>query len=582
VAKETLAHLHPRGTPSIVGHDSRPRPRRPSTGPGAMRLISELRRRKVFRVAALYAVVAWVVVQVAETTFPLLGLPEWTARLVLVLAIAGFPLAVVLAWAYELTPSGPRAEAPPQDGGRTGAGSSAGERHGAPVTPEAGGVAPVAARDLPVDRPRIPRSIAVLPFANLSPDPENEYFSDGVAEEILDALAKVTSLRVAARTASWAFKGRNPDLSEIAAKLGVDTILQGSIRRAGDRVRISAQLVEVAAGFHIWSERFDREMSDLLAVQEEIARSIVDALRVQLSEREDVALGRAPTADVAAYEHYLLGRWHLRSPSERSVQTAIAMFRRAIEADPTFARAWAGLAEALTFEYTWFRREPEVMEEAARASREALVNGPDLAESLTAHGAVLALERRFAEAHAAFEEAIRLDPRFFEACYMYARTLFSEGRAAEAAGMFARAHEVRPEDYQSLVLQVQAMQAAGAEGGEEVARHALDVIRRNLELNPDDARALYLGAHVHLYLGRREEALEWIDRAIAADPDDPGVAYNVACLYARLGESERAMDILEQRVERGSMLPADWVRNDPDFDSLHDDPRFQRFLERLG
>lgn len=521
--------------------------------------LNELRRRRVLPAAGLYLVAAWAAIEVSDTIFPLLGLPAWAPTLVLALALVGFPVALALAWVYDVRPLGIE-----RDGG-------------ARATPAADRTSP-AETTRPIEVPVTDRrSIAVLPFANLSADPENEFFSDGVTEEILDALTKIRELRVASRTAAWAFKGRNPDVAEVGRKLRVGTMLEGSVRRAAGRVRITVQLVDAATGYHLWSERYDRELTDLFAVQEDIARRIVDALRVKLHEGEAEALVRAPTRDLVAYEEYLRGRAGLDVKTTNALAQAAAAFHRAVERDPTFARAWAGLANTLTIQYLWHDSDPALLEEAIAASERALKEGPDLAEARVAHGHVLALMRRYDEAEREFEEGLRLDPTSYDAWYWYGRARLAEGRTTEAIRLFEAAHRVQPDEYQALGLAMGQQHPPD----EKAAAEVLAVIERHLELHPDDPRAVYFGAYAHFFLGRPDEARAWAERAGSMDPDDPGVLYNTACLNARLGEPERALDQLE-RIAANGALHRDWLAHDEDLASLREHPRFQRLLEALG
>ena len=426
-----------------------------------------------------------------------------------------------------------------------------------------------------------PRSVAVLPFTDMSPDRDQEYFGDGIAEEIISALARVDALRVAARTSSFAFKGRNEDIGAIGAKLKVGAVVEGSIRKAGNRLRVTAQLVNVADGFQLWSERYDRELEDVFAIQDEIAESIVRALRLVLTSEIKRAIGRPRTAHIAAYEHYLRGRQYIRQFRETSLKYARRMFERAIEIDPRYMLAYAGLADCSAFLYMYHDASEANLRQADSASLRALELGPDVAEAHASRGLALTLQADESGAAREFETAIELDPRLFEAHYFYGRACLQRG-ANEAAELHLRnAAAVRPEDYQSPSLRAQALEALGRHD-EAAAAHrvSVQIAERHLELHPDDARALYLGAADLAALGEREKSLEWVSRALAIDPDDTSVLYNVGCAFARLGELDRAVDCIAKAVENG-FGHREWIEQDGDLDALRGLPRFQQLLRRL-
>src|SRR2546428_73166 len=279
----------------------------------------------------------------------------------------------------------------------------------------------------------VPKSIAVLPFLNMSADPENEYFTDGIAEEIINALTKIQALRVASRTSAFAFKGKSEDISEIGRKLKVATVLEGSVRKAGNRLRVTAQLVNVADGYHLWSERYDRQLEDVFAIQDEIAENIVRALRVVLSEEEKRAIEKAPTDNVQAYEYYLRGRQFFHQFRRTGIQYARRMFERAIESDPKYALAYAGVADCCSFLYMYWDGSKANLEMADSASRKALALDPELAEAHASRGFAISLSRQYEEARREVEAAVRLKPKLCDAHYFYARACFHEG-SLEGAG----------------------------------------------------------------------------------------------------------------------------------------------------
>jgi tetratricopeptide (TPR) repeat protein len=386
---------------------------------------------------------------------------------------------------------------------------------------------------------------------------------------------------VASRSSAFAFKGKNQDIREVGEKLGVSTVLEGSVRKAGNRLRITAQLVNVADGYHLWSDRYDRQLEDVFAVQDEIAGAIVKALRVVLSEGEKRAIEQARPENVQAYEYYLRGRQFVHQYREKSLQFARRMFQRAIEVDPGFAKAYAGLADCSSMLFNWWDAVEANLHQADTASKKALELAPELAEAHASRGFALTLSKRYAEAESEFETAIRLDPTLFEAYYFYARTSFEQGKLQPAAELFEKAAEVRPEDFQALGLCSQVYSGLGRHAeADDARRRTVQRVEKHIELNPDDARALYFGAGDVGMLGNRTKALDWLERALAVDPDDSAVLYNVGCVYALLGEDDKALDCLQGALFHGYAHKA-WIKHDSDLDSLRDHPRFQKLVATL-
>ncbi len=423
-------------------------------------------------------------------------------------------------------------------------------------------------------------SIAVLPPADMSPGRDQGYFCDGMAEEILNALAKVKDLHVASRTSSFQFKGTSLDSREIGRRLGVGHLLEGSVRKAGEKLRITAQLIDVGSGYHLWSEQFDREMKDVFAIQDEIARHIVQALEIKLSPREQSVLGRAPTQDVRAYDCYLRGRSYFTRFGRKGIEFALQMFRKAIEIDPRYARAHAGMSDCYSFLFQVAERSEANRLQAETAAARALELDPDLAEAHVARGVALSLNQRFDEADAAFETALRLDPRLFEAHYFYARHCFVQGKLEKAVGEYEEAFRVRPEDYQSPLLVAQIYELLGRPADAQASRRrGLKIAEERLTLQPDDVRALYMGANGLVALGERERGLDWARRAVALEPDDPMLLYNVGCIRCLAEDVEGAIDCLEKAVENG-FASREWLEKDNNLDAARSHPRFQALLAR--
>jgi non-specific serine/threonine protein kinase len=425
------------------------------------------------------------------------------------------------------------------------------------------------------------KSMAVLYFENLSRAEEDEYFRDGITEDVITELSNIEGLRVFPRSAVFALRDKPLNEPQIGQQLGAAYVLGGSLRRSGNRLRITAQLVETRTGHSVWAKRYDRQMEDVFAIQDEIAHSIAAALKLALSEKEKRAIGKAPTVDVKAYDYYLRGRQFFHQFRRKGFEFAQQMFERAIEIDPNYARAYAGIADCCSFLYTYWHASSNTLEQADAASRKALELDPELADAHASRGLAVSLRKEYDEAAKEFEAAIRLDPKLFEGYYFYARAMFAQGKTEEAVGLYEKASQVNPDDYQSPALLATALTGLGRKADSEAARRrALQIIEKHLELHPDDARALYMGAGSLCALGERQRALEWTRRALAIEPDDPGVLYNVACNYSLLGRPEEAIDSLERAINNGFGFKQ-WIEHDSDLDPLRDIPRFQALLKRL-
>jgi serine/threonine protein kinase/Flp pilus assembly protein TadD len=440
---------------------------------------------------------------------------------------------------------------------------------------------PTDTETLPQQSGSAAKSVAVLPFINMSNDPDNEYFADGMAEEIINALSKIQSLRVASRMQSFPLKGKNEDVAEVGRKLHVSTVLDGSVRRIGNRLRITAQLVNVADGYQLWTERYDREMEDVFAIQDDISQAIVTALRVILTEGEKKAIGKARVANVQAYDFYLRGRQYFHQLSRKNLEYAKQMFNRAIQIDPDYAIAHAGVADSCSILYMYFDAREFNLKQADSASLKALELDPELAESHAARGLAVSLSKRWEEAAQEFETAMRLDPKLYEAPYFYGRARMAQGRAEDSLKLFERASTLRPEDYQAPILLAQAYDSLGDKANAESwYRRGVQILGERMELNPDDTRALILGGVSLARLGERERALDMANRALSVDPDDSALLYNVACVYASLNEKERAIETLERAVDRG-FGQREWIETDPDLTPLRGTPRYEAILKAM-
>jgi serine/threonine protein kinase/tetratricopeptide (TPR) repeat protein len=425
-------------------------------------------------------------------------------------------------------------------------------------------------------------SIAVLPFVDMSPERDQEYFCDGTAEELINSLIKAGGLRVASRTSAFGYKGKDLKIQEMGKELNVGTVLEGSVRKAGNRLRINAQLVNVTDGYQLWAETFDREMEDVFAIQDEIARNISRALKGVLTDQEEGhSLPKVPTASVKAYEFYLRGRQLFHGHSRNSLERARRLFQRACELDPDYGNAWAGVADCCSLMYMYWDASESQLEQAEEASRKALELDPDAAETHVARGLAVSLNKRYDEATREFELAIRQNSELYEAFYFFARACVAQGKMERAAELFEQACRMRPEDYVAPAFLGGINSALGRKNESEAAyRRSLDAAEGHLELFPEEPRALYMGAISLAALDENERARDWADRALIADPEEPIVLYNVACTYACLGEVEKAIDCLDEAITFG-MGQKEWFEHDTDLDPLREHPRFKALLERL-
>ena len=596
-----------------------------------MNLIAELRRRKVIQVGAAYLVVAWLLIQIVATVAPQLQLPEWVPRLVTLLLMVGFPVAVVMAWVFEVTPEGVRVDARKTGSKRMYVSAAVlaaaalawyvrGDRAAqevvvaAPSAPTAAPAPPATSASTtaaPADpvAPPPTKSIAVLAFADMSPDKDSEYLSDGIAEEILNALAGVGDLQVAARTSSFYYKDRNESLRDIGKTLGVAHVLEGSVRRQGEKVRITAQLIRVADGFHRWSDTYDGDLADVFALQERIARAITDELKVVLSGGQQEQLVDVGTDNAAAYGHYLRGRYFWNRRTAANISLAIEQFRAAADADPEFAKAYSGIADcyAILPYYASIRSDQTIAQARIFAAR-ALALDEGLAEAHTSSAFERVTQWDWSGAEQAFRRAIELNPRYATAHFWYARMLAGLGRYDDALERLREAHRLEP---LSRVIRDNLTQFHILRNEPAIA---LVEARRLVELAPDYPSGHALLGRVLLLNGKPDEALIAVDRAIAMETgirarlariaalvalgrhDEAASlareyegqhavgnldAYWVANAYVDLGDDGQALAWLERAIAERSALVSG-VRADTSMLRLRDDPRFRAIIARMG
>lgn len=536
----------------------------------------ELRRRRVFRALAAYVFISWVLLQVADSTFEPMGLPDWSQRALIVGLLVGLLPATILAWIYDWR-AGKVVRTPAAEAGAAAAPT--------PALPH-DAAAPALPLPLP-SRGTTPKSetivsVAILPFTDLSPGHDQDWFCDGLAEEIIDTLCCVRGLRVASRTASFRFRDGSVDPREIGRQLGVDAILEGSVRKAGERLRITAQLVDAGDGYHRWSETYDRELSDVFAIQTEIAREVVASLKLSLNRADATRATRYAPTNMAAYEYYLRGRQYARQITQQAWRQAPPMYRRAIELDPNYAPAHAGLADILAQQILWrHARAEDVLPEASAAASRALDLAPDLAEAHVAQGHIRSLGGDAAGANRAFERAIALNPELPEAYYYYGRHCFAHGDYRRAADLQREAFRLRPDDPSVLALSVSSLDALGETAqAHAVAQDALAALLHQLAIEPDNARLHYMTALTFQRLGRGDEGVPHIEQALRQCEGDFGTLYNAACFFSLRGDAERALDLLERSLDIGMGYP-DWIEHDTDFAALRALPRFKALMARL-
>jgi len=531
----------------------------------------ELKRRNVFKVAAVYAVVSWLILQLADVLLENFGIPDWGFRFITILLALGFPIALVFAWAFEVTPEGIKKE---KDIDRS---KSITTETGQKLNYSIIGLLVLAVAYFAVDKFLLRTggddtevaadasqpSIAVLPFASMSSDPENEHFSDGLSEELLNMLAHIDELKVAGRTSSFYFKGRNEDLTEIGEKLGVNHVLEGSVRKSGDRVRVTAQLIAVEDGFHLWSDTYDAELDDIFAIQEEIARAVADAMKITLLGEEDAQLSERSTESGEAHSVYLVARTRMRERGLENLRQARELFEKAVEIDPRFAPAWSGLADTVMLlhgNHLDLGLE-QSQEMATEAIARALEINPDLSEAWASRGLRYRMRylRKSADdadlvaAVSAFERAIELNENYAEAWHWYGLLVGGEQNNIEGAlELLDRALELDPLARNPQLQYGNQLQRLGR------LNEARERYLYLIDLYPDYGSAYHQLGHLEEDAGRLDQAVRWLERALELD-DEARLHQDLAWLYAALGDMETAevyRDRLASNEQLGWIMPS--------------------------
>src|SRR5438874_7805741 len=577
---------------------------------------SELKRRNVYKVAVAYAIVGWLLVQVATQVFPFLEIPNWVVRLVIALVMIGFPIALVIAWAFEATSQGIQrtevADAMPAAPGQ--------KKHAWIYVVVIGAAISVALFFLgrytagntatPRQSEAATKSIAVLPFVNMSADKNDEYLSDGVSEELITALSKITGLQVKARTSSFAFKGKNEDIEKIGELLHVSHLLEGSVARAGNKLRITAQLIQASDGNHLWSETYDRDIQDIFAVRSEVAQKVAAILKVRLLGEDKKQLDKKPTENLEAYNLYRQGRYSGDQVSEEGIKKAIPFFEQAIQKDPRFALAYAGMADSYVAAADAFIAPREAFSKAKEAAlkaielddtlaeahtslgllhyhydwdwaaaekefKRALVLNPQSAWSYTLYSQLLGGMGRVEESNEQGRHALELDPLSVTARWCLGWAFLSAGRSDEAIEQLSKAMELDPNSswartFLGRAYLLKGMQQRGIEELEK-ARHD----------GPDDAFVLGLLGYGYAVIGRRADALKILQKFDEMDRHRYVSRAARVYVYAGLGDKDKAFEWLEKAYQERSDALA-WFRQEPESKSLRTDPRFAVLMRKIG
>lgn len=425
------------------------------------------------------------------------------------------------------------------------------------------------------------RSIAILPFSNMSGDQEQEYFSDGITEDIITDLSKVSELLVISRTSTFAYKGQAIKIQHVSADLGAQYVVEGSVRRSGNRVRVTAQLIDGATGGHVWAERYDRELLDFFEVQDDVTRNIVDELKVAIAPKERRTIERVPTRNFDAYDLCLQGRTLLYEMNRENLNKARQLFEKAVELDPNYALALSGLANCESTIFQFYSSDETFVEAAISNSSKAVKIDPDLPEAHASLGLAHFLQGDFDEAKAELERALELDPMLYEAFWHLGIINLTQRDFQSAATAYSKASKVRGDDLQSNMMLMNCLSKLGLE--EEltsISLKALAIAKRRLKLNTTDAPAIYIGAFSYIHMNRVEEALPWLQQAEEIKSADPRTTYNLACAFSMVGNVDKALELMEQSIQAGRPVRMlDWALYDPDLELTRKDPRFDEVIE---
>ena len=578
---------------------------------------AELKRRNVYKVAVAYAVVGWLIVQVATQVFPFFEIPNWAIRLVVLLIIIGFPIAFVIGWVFERTPEGIKRT----DDVDPTAAARAPKKHawiyiviiGATLSAALFFLGRYTGRNSSASPSALPgKSIAVLPFDNLSDDKQNAYFTEGVQDEILTRLAKVADLKVIARTSTQKFKSAPENLPDIAKQLGVVHILEGSVQKAGDQVRVNVQLINALTSAHLWAEIYDRKLTDIFAVESDIAKTIADTLQAKLTGSEKSLIAKVPTVNPEAYELYLKGRFFWNKRTAADLRKAIEYFNQAIEKDPNYALAYSGLADSYVILSVFGAASPQdSIPQARAAAKKALELDDTSAEAHASAGRILGpFDFQFDRSISEFERAIQLNPNYamahhwlswapLSALGQFDRAIaegkraveldplslinnadlggnvyFNSRRYDEAIAQLRKTIEIDPRFYIAHYYLGQAFQLKGQ------LTEAIAEYQKAVELNDDPEALAYLG-QAYARAERQDEAQKILARLTEEAKSRYVSGYAMALMFMGLGDKERAMDALERAYREGAGNDLFTIKVDPMLDDLRGQARFEALAEKI-
>ncbi len=423
--------------------------------------------------------------------------------------------------------------------------------------------------------------VGVLPIVNKSSDPELDYFSDGITEDLIISIGRTRGLRVLSRATAFSFKGKDENPVEIGKQLGASVILDGNMRFLDDQISINIELVKVEDGISLWSNKYEKEKKEILAIQDDITTNVIETLGIKVEEREPSKIQSPHTSKIEAYEYYLQGRKYYDLYSLKSIKYAVEMFQKAIDIDYKYALAYCGLADCYSYLYMYHEATEDNLQMAQLTSRNAVKLNPALAEAFVSRGMVLSLSKKYKESEEAFKKAVELGPTLFEAYYQYGRMSLAAGKIDQAARLMISANSVRKEDYQSLCLAGQYYENLGdLVKSIEIRQRGVMIAEKHLKINPGDTRALYMGANSLIALGEREKGLDWLNRALTLDPEDAMLLYNAGCIYSMCDMPDEALNCLEKSANSG-LTQKDWYIHDSDLDPLRELERFKNILDKM-